>query len=113
MNKNKEPNKKYEDGGKEEERENMTNEPSLLGDINFPGCKGGKKEEKQQKVKQDGRGESMSKVSEVLLGCVMKNLFACAVLALTQFLPPKEKQGNEKIFCVRIGKGEKRRRGKR
>ena len=55
----------------------------------------------------------MSKVSEVLLGCVMKNLFACAVLALTQFLPPKEKQGNEKIFCVRIGKGEKRRRGKR
>ncbi len=54
----------------------------------------------------------MSKVSEVLLGCVMTNLFACAVLALTQF-PPQEKQGNEKIFCVRIEKGEKGRRGKR
>ncbi len=55
----------------------------------------------------------MSKVSEVLLGCVMKNLFACAELALTQFPPPPKKSREMRKYSASGSEREKKKEGKK
>lgn len=90
MNKNKEPNKKYEDGGKEEEQENMTNEPSLLGDINFPGCKGGKKGEEVTKSKTRWkRRKHVEGIGGSPWVCNEKPFFLCCACTHTVYPPRK------------------------
>ena len=108
MNKNKEPNKKYEDGGKEEEQENMTNEPSLLGDINFPGCKGGKKGEEVTKSKTRWkRRKHVEGIGGSPWVCNEKPFFLCCACTHTVY-PPRKAGKWENILRPDRKRGKKK-----